>query len=175
MILVTVGMHNQPFDRLVRAADELALRLNERVIVQRGAASYLPRFAHQVDYVDGDQMGRWLSECRVLVSHCGCGSILSALQSGKPLVLVPRLARLDEHVDDHQFELAEALIERGRAAMVTQLSARTLAEAVEEAAQLYHRPVNETGLHAALREWLAEQDAQPRSRRWRLLLNGGGG
>ena len=169
MILVSVGTHTQPFDRLVRAAGELAFLVDEQVIVQCGASSFLPGDAHCVDFVDAAQMERWLSEARVVVSHAGAGIILGALHAGKPLVLVPRKASLGEHVDDHQFELAGALADRGRAVMVTDLSGEYLAEAVEQAAQLEGLTIGETGLHAALRAWLAEQAGRPPSRRWRLL------
>jgi UDP-N-acetylglucosamine transferase subunit ALG13 len=170
-----VGTHNQPFDRLVRAADELASRLEETVIIQCGAATYRPQFAQFIDFVDEAQMGRWLSGCRVVVAHSGIGSILDALQAGKPLVLAPRMVRFDEHVDDHQFELAEAMAGQGRAVMVTDLSAGALAEAIIQAMRLDRRGSSETGLYAALREWLAEQAVQPPSRwRQRFRLKRGG-
>jgi UDP-N-acetylglucosamine transferase subunit ALG13 len=176
MIFVTVGMHTQPFDRLVRAADELAALLDERVIIQRGVASHAPRCAQHVDYVDGEKMGRWLSEARVVISHAGAGSILAALRAGKPLVLAPRMHRFAEHFDDHQFELAEALAEEGRAVMVTDVSAETLAEAVKQVAGLDQGALGETGLHSALRAWLAEQAAERSSKpRSRFRLERGGG
>ena len=84
MIFVTVGMHTQPFDRLVRAADGLAALVDERVIIQRGVTSYVPRCAQHVDYADGEKMGRWLSEARMVISHAGAGSILGVLRAGKP-------------------------------------------------------------------------------------------
>jgi beta-1,4-N-acetylglucosaminyltransferase len=167
MILVTVGS-TRPFDRLVRAADELASLVDERITIQRGAGSYQPGVARHVRFVDGGQMQKWLSEARVVISHAGAGSILGALRAGKPLVLAPRMCRLGEHMDDHQFELAEALMERGQAMMVTHLSAVTLAEAIA-AAERQEREMGVTGLHAALRDWLAEQAAEPPPRRWRTF------
>jgi beta-1,4-N-acetylglucosaminyltransferase len=170
MILVTVGMHNQPFDRLVRAADGLASLLGERVIIQRGVATHLPQFAQYVDFVDETQIVAWLSESRVIVSHAGAGSILGVLRAGKPLVLAPRTVRFGEHGDDHQFELAEAMARREWAVVVTDLSVETLSEAIAQAEQLRRDgDIGETGLHVALRHWLAEQAMRPSSRRWRLF------
>jgi beta-1,4-N-acetylglucosaminyltransferase len=175
MILVTVGMHTQSFDRLVRAAGELAALVDERVIVQRGVSSCVPATAKHIDFVDDNQMSWWIAEARVVVSHAGAGSILGALRAAKPLVLVPRMAHLGEVADDHQFELAGALAQQGQAVMVTDLSAQALAAAIEQAAQLGSVPVGDTGLHAALRDWLTAQAARPPSRRLRLLrrLTGG--
>jgi UDP-N-acetylglucosamine transferase subunit ALG13 len=169
MILVTVGA-TRPFDRLVEAADELALLVDEPLIIQCGAGSYKPRFASHVDFVDEAQMRKWLSESRVVVSHAGGGSIFDTLQAGKPLVLAPRIARLGEHIDDHQFELAEALAAQERTVVVTDLSTATLVEAISQAEQLQKEvKFGESGLHAALRDWLAEQAAGSPPRRCRLL------
>jgi UDP-N-acetylglucosamine transferase subunit ALG13 len=168
MILVTVGT-TLPFDRLVHAADGLAALIDEPMIIQCGAGSCEPRFAQHVDFVDGFQMQTWLSEARVVISHSGVGSIINVLHAGKPLVLVPRMHRLGEHIDDHQFELAEAMAERERAVMVTELSDQTLAEAVDKAVRLNTGNIGETSIHAALRGWLAEQARQPQPWPWRLL------
>lgn len=175
MILVMVGMHTQPFDRLVCAADALASVVEERVIIQRGASRHVPRFAQYVDTVDEAQIRNWLVEARVVISHAGAGSILSALQAGKPLVLAPRTARFDEHFDDHQLELAEVLSERGRAVTVTDLSASTLVDAIERAANLTGETLCETGLHAALRGWLEEQSTRTPLAWTRLLQRRQGG
>ena len=45
----------------------------------------------------------------MVVTHAGVGSILTCLLNGKRPVVVPRLAGLGEHVDDHQLELARRL------------------------------------------------------------------
>jgi beta-1,4-N-acetylglucosaminyltransferase len=167
VILVIVGMHTQPFDRLVRAADELASLLDERIIIQRGVATHLPQFAQHVDFVDETQIDAWLFESRVVLSHAGAGSILGALRARKPLVLAPRTVRFGEHGDDHQFELAEVMAKRGWAVMVTDLSVETLSDAIAQAEQLRtDEDIGETGLYTALRDWLVEQSAR-RSRRRR--------
>jgi beta-1,4-N-acetylglucosaminyltransferase len=173
MILVTVGTHILPFDRLVRAADELASLCDEPVIIQRGASCYMPRFAQHVDFVEGHQMERWLCESRILVSHAGAGSILGALRAGKPFVLAPRMARYGEHIDDHQLELAETLARQRRAVTIRALSGEALAAAIAQAAQLKPVTTHETQLHNFLRGWLAEQHTRrPHRRWWQFVRNG---
>ena len=157
MILVTVGMHNAPFDRLVRAADEMASLIEEPVVIQRGVSRYTPMFGQYVDFTGEVQMQAWMSQVRAVVSHAGAGSILSALKAGKPLVLVPRLRRFGEHVDDHQLELAEALAQRKKAVIVLEPSAGALQEAVAQANELARTRTVSNSLQAALRAWLAEQ------------------
>ena len=109
MIFVTVGLHPAGFDRLVQAADEMAALVQEEVVIQCGGTHYKPRFSEYFDFADEPEMQRWLSKARVVVTHGGAGSILNALQIGKALVVVPRLKRFGEAIDDHQLELAEAL------------------------------------------------------------------
>jgi beta-1,4-N-acetylglucosaminyltransferase len=136
MIFVTIGTHNRGFERLVRAADELAARIDERVLIQRGSAEYLPAHAEHFRFTDGQRIEELAREARVIISHAAAGSILMALRLEKPLVVVARLQRLGECVDDHQIQLARALARRQRAIAVDDLGAAQLADAVNQAAQL---------------------------------------
>jgi UDP-N-acetylglucosamine--N-acetylmuramyl-(pentapeptide) pyrophosphoryl-undecaprenol N-acetylglucosamine transferase len=51
----------------------------------------------------------------VVISHAGTGAALTALEAGRCPVLVPRLRRHGEHVDDHQVQIAAELLGRGLA------------------------------------------------------------
>ncbi len=53
----------------------------------------------------------------VVVAHAGCGTFLQCLELGKAPVMVPRRAAHDEHVDDHQEQLASVAAGRGLAVM----------------------------------------------------------
>ncbi len=48
---------------------------------------------------------------RVVVTHAGVGTIMVALANGKRPVVMPRLSRFAEAVDDHQLGLARRLSE----------------------------------------------------------------
>lgn len=56
-----------------------------------------------------------VAEADVVVAHAGTGAALTAIEAGKVPVLVPRLARFGEHVDDHQIQIAAELSRRGLA------------------------------------------------------------
>lgn len=114
MIFVTVGTHNQGFERLVRKADEIAKSMREEVVIQRGRTAYEPRHASFFDFASRAEMRASIEKARVVVSHGGAGSIIFALSAGKPVVVVPRLKEYKEHVNDHQLELARALEEEGK-------------------------------------------------------------
>jgi beta-1,4-N-acetylglucosaminyltransferase len=89
LILVTVGTHTDGFDRLVKEMDRLAFQMEEEVVIQTGATKYAPRSARWFDYAPQSEMERLTREARVVVSHAGSGSILTALAYRKPLIVMP--------------------------------------------------------------------------------------
>jgi beta-1,4-N-acetylglucosaminyltransferase len=161
VIFVTVGMHSRGFDRLARAADEMAARIDEPVVIQRGSSRFTPSYAQWFDFLDQAEMQQWLADARVVASHGGAGSILSVLLSGKPLVVVPRLRRFGEARDDHQLELARALAQRGIAVNLCAPSSESLLRAVEEAVLLTRVVAMDGGLQGALGNWLGLQGGKP--------------
>ena len=131
MIFVSVGMHHQGFDRLIRAMDDLDTSLGEPVVMQIGASSYEPRNARYFRFAGNDEVESLMEAARVVVIHCGVGSIISALRHRVPLVVVPRLKRYGEHVDDHQLEVARVLSQSGRVTAVYDVE--RLSEAMTQA------------------------------------------
>jgi beta-1,4-N-acetylglucosaminyltransferase len=111
MILVTTGTNGPPFDRLLRAVDELDLE--EEIVVQYGPSDIRPRRARCVDYVGFDELAALVREARSVVTHGGVGTILLALMNGRRPIVAPRLARFREVVDDHQLVLARRLSQEG--------------------------------------------------------------
>lgn len=110
MIFVTVGWHHQPFNRLVAKMDDIAGIIEEEVIIQKGHSDYQTKHAVSFDFMasDDDFMEQFL-KARMVVSHAGAGTLLNSLIYAKPTIVVPRLRRYGEHVNDHQLELVEAL------------------------------------------------------------------
>ena len=49
----------------------------------------------------------------MVIAHAGMGTILSALKQDKPIIVVPRLASLKEHRNDHQMATAMRMDELG--------------------------------------------------------------
>lgn len=107
MILVTVGTNEARFDRLLLEID--ALPPGEELIVQHGPSHVRPARATCVDYLPFDELVALLRRARVVVTHAGVGSVMTALTNGKRPIVVPRLARYGEAVDDHQLPFAVRL------------------------------------------------------------------
>lgn len=112
MIFATIGTQ-APFDRFVRMVDEIAAGLNEEVIVQTIGTHYEPKNIRVVDFLPPDEFNEVFGRARMVIAHAGMGTILSALTQQKPLIIVPRLASLGEHRNDHQMATAMRLHELG--------------------------------------------------------------
>lgn len=102
MILLSVGTQ-LPFDRLVSAVDSWALENpGVEVTAQIGPSRLQPRALHAFDFMRHDEFRQLQAECSVMVSHAGMGSIITALELGKPIIVFARDHRLGEHRNGHQ-------------------------------------------------------------------------
>jgi len=114
MIFVTVGTQF-PFDRLIRAMDDAVAGgcVRDEVFAQVGRGGYRPRHMKWAEELDKDTYSRYVKEASAVVGHAGTGTIVVALEAGKPLLVMPRLSRLGEIVNDHQVRTARKFGEMG--------------------------------------------------------------
>ena len=102
VIFVTVGSQ-MPFDRLVTGMDDWAtLHSDHTVTAQIGESSYRPKAMAAVKTLPPAQFVQRLREADVVVAHAGMGSVISAAEHGKSMVLLPRQGALRETRNDHQ-------------------------------------------------------------------------
>lgn len=102
MIFVTTGTQ-LPFPRLVNYVFELFHDSNENVVLQtlgdyendsdniKIVEKLLPK-----DYFE------CVNKSQLVIGHAGTGTILAAITSQKPIIVVPRKYELLEHRNDHQ-------------------------------------------------------------------------
>jgi UDP-N-acetylglucosamine transferase subunit ALG13 len=114
MIFITVGT-DQPFDRMMKVVDAWA-RDNKRrdVFAQVGVGAWKPIYMDSVDFLEPPEYKRRFDEASLIISHAGMGTILSALLRGKPILVMPKLASLGEHRNEHQTATARRMMEMGR-------------------------------------------------------------
>ena len=114
MIFVTVGTHEQQFDRLVRCVDRLKAegKITEEVMIQTGFSSYEPKVCKWSKLCSYQEMNEYMDQARIVITHGGPSSIMMALQRGKIPIVVPRQKRYEEHVNDHQVEFARNVSKR---------------------------------------------------------------
>ena len=115
MIFVTVGTHGQPFGRLVRGLERLPA---DELVVQYGHAEPPHGVRHAVPFMSFAEVMEHLRAADVVITHAGVGSILCATNAGHVPIVVPRLKRFREHVDDHQLHLIGELEGLGRVRVV---------------------------------------------------------
>jgi UDP-N-acetylglucosamine transferase subunit ALG13/glycosyltransferase involved in cell wall biosynthesis len=107
MIFVTVGAQI-PFDRLVRAVDQWAARNGrDDVFAQIGEGGWQPEYIEWSAKLSPIEFRERMKRADIIVAHAGMGSILSALELGKPILVMPRRGELNETRNDHQLATAQ--------------------------------------------------------------------
>lgn len=114
MIFVTVGTHEQPFNRLVECIDKLKKDgdIQEEVIIQTGYSTYEPQYCKWQKLFPYQEMLKLVEEARIVITHGGPSSFIMPLQIGKTPIVVPRRHEFNEHVNDHQVVFSKAVAER---------------------------------------------------------------
>lgn len=107
MILVSVGSQKFQFNRLLEKIDELIDKkvITDKVYAQIGVSDYKPKNYEYVDFMTQDEFNTKLSEADTIITHAGTGVIINAVKKEKKVIAIPRLAKYNEHVDDHQIQL----------------------------------------------------------------------
>lgn len=144
MIFVTVGTHEQPFDRLIKAIDCLKgeSRIRQDVFIQSGYSTSKPVFCDYKDFISYDEMTRRMAEAEVVITHGGTGSIMLVLYHGKIPVVVPRQHRYGEHIDDHQVLFCRMMEEKKKVFAVYET--RDLEEVISKYQQREAARIGET-------------------------------
>ncbi|MBE5790335.1 MAG: multidrug MFS transporter [Clostridiales bacterium] len=112
MIFVTVGTHEQQFDRLVEYMDGWAERHDEEVVIQTGFSHYKPRKANWKSIYPYRVMVEMIDSARIIITHGGPSSFILPLQIGKIPIVVPRNQRFKEHVNNHQIDFCREYKQR---------------------------------------------------------------
>ena len=114
MIFVTVGTHEQQFNRLIKKIDELKENnmIEEDVFIQTGYCTYEPKHCEWKPLIPYTEMIQKVKEARIVITHGGPASFIMPLQEGKTPIVVPRQKQYDEHINDHQVEFTQFMAER---------------------------------------------------------------
>jgi UDP-N-acetylglucosamine transferase subunit ALG13 len=153
MIFVSVGSSTIPFDRLLDAVDGVSI--DEPFVVQHGTSTIRPRQAECVDFLDFPDFIELVREARVVVTHAGVGSIITAITERKRPIVFPRRASHGEAVDDHQVAFARRTGELGLVTLVE--DAELLAPAIaDHAAAAPVLTPGRSAIEVELRSYLQE-------------------
>ena len=100
MIFVSVGTQKKNFNRLFEYLKEIK---DEEVIIQCGFNTVEPQNNFKIyKFIPFDELKFYIDKCDVLVTHGGPDNIFYALNKNKKVILVPRMKKYKEHINDHQ-------------------------------------------------------------------------
>ena len=122
MIFVTVGTHEQPFNRLIKEVDRLVETgvIKDDVFIQTGYSTYEPKFCKWSSLISFDKMNELMETSDIIITHGGPATFMSAIANGKKPIVVPRQEKYDEHVNDHQVDFAQQVKEKYNSIEVSQ-------------------------------------------------------
>ncbi|HFI0094079.1 TPA: glycosyltransferase [Streptococcus suis] len=114
MIFVTVGTHEQPFNRLIEEVDRLKKEgvITDEVFIQTGFSTYKPQYCNWKSIISYSEMEDHMANADIIITHGGPATFMGAIAKGKKPIVVPRLEKFGEHVNDHQLEFAFQVKER---------------------------------------------------------------
>jgi len=140
VIFLTVGTYPLPFDRLVVAVDAAVGKglVKEQVFAQIGHCTYKPRNMEYVALLEKEVFDDYFKRSSGVISHAGMGTITIALGYAKPLVVMPRLRRYGEIVNDHQTATARKFGELGH--ILVAYSPEELPEVIRRLKDFVPRP-----------------------------------
>lgn len=115
MILVLLGTQNNSFTRLLDEIQKCVdnKSINEDVVVQAGFTKFESSNMKVLSLIDKKALSKLQDEARLIITHGGVGSIISSLQKGKKVIVVPRLKKYGEHVNNHQLQIARRFEQEG--------------------------------------------------------------
>jgi UDP-N-acetylglucosamine transferase subunit ALG13 len=162
VIFVITGTNGPPFDRLMRAVE--AIETDEELLVQVGPSPVRPANANCVGYLSLPETVEKIRQARIVITHCGVGTILTCLGNGKRPLVVPRRAYAGEVADDHQVELGRRLDREGLVVFVAEPAG--IADALRNApdSTVSDRSVDEPALIEELRVYLRAELGRPAQR-----------
>ncbi|MBU3142586.1 PssE/Cps14G family polysaccharide biosynthesis glycosyltransferase [Clostridium sp. CF012] len=116
MIFVTVGTHEQQFNRLIKKVDELKGKniIKEEVFMQIGYSNYLPVNCDYKKLLTYEEMTKYIMSANIIITHGGPGSIFLPLKYNKVPIVVPRNPLYKEHVDEHQIKFVKKMESQNR-------------------------------------------------------------
>ena len=118
MIVLTLGTIFFPFDR---AVNWLQILLETEVIVEPVLLQYGATSAEHLNHplltkvasLSRQEMHEAIEQASFVISHAGQGSTRLLADMNVRFILLPRMKRYGEHVDNHQFLFARALEKYG--------------------------------------------------------------
>lgn len=129
MIFISVGTTNFPFKR----ADFLVNKIikiysKEKIVYQNSQMCIkIPKKVNCKKYLNNKEILRYLKVAEVVIIHAGFATTMEAIRYSKVKpVLIPRLKKFGEHVNDHQLYFAKYMEKKGLVKIFNEKSIKNL-------------------------------------------------
>lgn len=123
-LFVPLGTQKFPFNRLIETLNGFVaegLYKPDEIVMQSSVYEVEPKFRHY-ELIPAAQFDELIEKAELVITHSGVNSIISCMKRKKPLIIVPRMKKYGEHVDDHQMEIAELMKQKFDVIVVEDLS-----------------------------------------------------
>ena len=110
-LFVPLGTQKFQFNRLIKALNALVEKgvfKPEEIVMQSSLYEVEPMFTHY-ELIPASKFEELIETAELVLTHSGVNSIISCMKRKKPLIIVPRLKKYGEHVDNHQVEIAQLM------------------------------------------------------------------
>lgn len=140
MIFVTVGTHEQPFNRLIKKLDEMVENklIQDEMFAQIGYSTYEPKHYKWSKFLSSEEMNHYMEEATTVICHGGPATFMKSLSLGKKTIVVPRQKKYDEHVNDHQLVFAQEVRKKGYGILI--------AENLDDLAEVINKKEEDTSM-----------------------------
>ncbi len=109
MIFIALGTQKFHMNRLIKAVDDQIDKglINNEVFAQIGNSDYIPKHFKYKQFLNSNEFNECINKSDIIITHSGVSTIIKSLLQNKKVIVVPRLSKYNEHVDNHQMEIAE--------------------------------------------------------------------
>lgn len=113
MVFVSVGTQKQQFTRIFEMVENSEILKNDEIVAQTGNTKFESKKIKLLPSIDSDKFNEYIAKADFVICHGGVGTIFNALENNKKVLVVPRLEKYKEHINDHQLEVACELEKEG--------------------------------------------------------------
>jgi len=106
---ISLGNSKNDFSRAIRLIELAEYLLPRPIVAQIGYTNYSSPLFNNIKFVTQSKFIQYVARSKLIISHAGAGVIINCLKERKKPIVIPRLSKFDEHIDDHQLNLAKKM------------------------------------------------------------------
>ena len=106
---ITVGNGEKSFLRLFINLERFFDLMPQPIIAQCGSTEFKSPKVKSFKFIELSKFKENISKSKLIICHAGMGTMLQSIQANKFPVCIPRMAKYDEIINDHQVDIAKAL------------------------------------------------------------------